>query len=504
MLNKIKKWLPTKRKLMQLYFALLFNANLKGFVSGKIYKGNSKIICAPGINCYSCPGAVGACPLGSLQGSYQSHNAFFYVGGILLLYCILFGRMICGWLCPFGLVQELAYKVKTPKVRKSPVTRVLSWLKYVLLVFFVVIIPLMYALRDMPLPPFCKYICPAGTLEGGVGLLSVASNESRYFPMLGPLFTWKFLLMVSTLVGCVFIFRLFCRFFCPLGALYGLFNKLSIFGVKVDNSKCTQCGLCKTKCKMDIREVGDHECISCGDCVSECPTQAIIWKGPKILLKANETITKEEHQKAKTVTRIISAVLMLAILGGAIAYYWTRPETNNLPIASQQQQAQQQPTVPGLELGFEVGDLCYSYDLTIIDENGDTGVTEDPATSGKITVINFWGTWCNPCVAELPHFEEIAKEYGDAVKVYAVHSAGDSHTAPEFLAKNYPDSAIIFGRDIGADEKAFDGMYYLMLDGDGSYPYTFVLDEEGVIRMVRVGSVTYEELKTAIESIMNP
>ena len=517
MLKKIKNWLPTKRKLMQLYFALLFNANLKGFVSGKIYKGNSKVVCAPGINCYSCPGAVGACPLGSLQGAYQDRNALFYVGGILLLYCIVFGRMICGWLCPFGLVQELVYKIKTPKVGKSPVTRILYRFKYVLLGVFEVIIPVLYALRDMPLPPFCKYICPAGTLEGGVGLLSVASNEARYFPMLGPLFTWKFLLMVSTIVGCIFIFRLFCHFICPLGALYGLFNKLSIFGVKVDNSKCTQCGICKTKCKMDIRHVGDHECISCGECVSECPTQAIVWKGPRVLLKANEVITREEHQTAKKVTRIISGVLLIAILAGAITYYWTRPDPagsvqdiqqQQLQQQLQQQQQQQQQQSPSGETvpvpGNQIGDLCYSYDLTLIDENGDTGVTENPAASGKITVINFWGTWCNPCVAELPHFEQIAQEYADTVKVYAVHSAGDSHTAPEFIAKNYPDSAIIFGRDIGADEDAFDGMYYLMLDGDGSYPYTFVLDEAGVIRMVRVGSVTHAELQSTIESILNP
>ena len=57
MIQKIKKYIPTKRKIMQLYFALLFNANLKGFVSGNIYKGQSKQFCVPGINCYSCPGA---------------------------------------------------------------------------------------------------------------------------------------------------------------------------------------------------------------------------------------------------------------------------------------------------------------------------------------------------------------------------------------------------------------------------------------------------------------
>ena len=106
----LRKILPTRRKLMQLYFALLFNANLKGFAQGSIYRGGSKQLCVPGLNCYSCPGAVGACPLGALQGAFSAHRrTLFYVGGILLLYGVLFGRMVCGWFCPFGLIQDLLH-----------------------------------------------------------------------------------------------------------------------------------------------------------------------------------------------------------------------------------------------------------------------------------------------------------------------------------------------------------------------------------------------------------
>ncbi|MBO5657117.1 MAG: 4Fe-4S binding protein, partial [Agathobacter sp.] len=90
---KVKNFLPTRRKIIQLYCAVLFNANLKGFVSGSIYKGNSKILCAPGINCYSCPGAIAACPLGTLQGAISSdRSTIYYVFGTLLLYSLLFGR----------------------------------------------------------------------------------------------------------------------------------------------------------------------------------------------------------------------------------------------------------------------------------------------------------------------------------------------------------------------------------------------------------------------------
>ena len=141
----LKKIKPSKRKIIQLYSALLFNANLKGFKTGVIYQGGVKNACCPGINCYSCPGANTACPLGSLQNAMTStdKSTIFYILGIILLYGLLAGRWICGWLCPFGLIQELLYKVKTPKVRKSKITRALSYFKYVVLVFFVFIIPIL-------------------------------------------------------------------------------------------------------------------------------------------------------------------------------------------------------------------------------------------------------------------------------------------------------------------------------------------------------------------------
>lgn len=285
----LKKIKPSKRKLIQLYSALLLNANVKGFTSGVIYQGNVKNLCAPGINCYSCPGAVSACPLGSLQNALTGANksTAFYIFGIILLYSILAGRWICGWLCPFGLIQELFYKIKTPKLKKSKLTRVLSYMKYVFLVFFVFIVPLLYSLRNVPVPAFCKYICPAGTMEGALGLLSNKVNDS-FLRMLGPIFTWKFFLMVSIVVGSIFIYRIFCRFFCPLGALYGLFNKISILGIKLEKPKCVDCGKCISKCKMDIKHVGDIECISCGECIDVCPTKAISFKGSKIFLRDNE------------------------------------------------------------------------------------------------------------------------------------------------------------------------------------------------------------------------
>ena len=286
--QKIKNWFiahkPSKRKLIQLYAALLYNANIKGFISGDIYKGVTKNLCVPGLNCYSCPGAIASCPLGALQNALAASKVRSpaYIFGIIILFGLILGRTVCGWFCPVGLGQELLYKIKTPKLKKSRVTRALSYFKYVVLAVLVVIVPLIFAI-----PGFCEYICPAGTFEGGVGLLSNPSNEG-YLAMLGPLFSWKFILLVLIVVASVFIFRCFCRFLCPLGALYGFFSKIALLGVKLDKNKCTDCGLCIGVCKMDTKKVGDHECIQCGECISVCPAKAISWKGEKLFIRAND------------------------------------------------------------------------------------------------------------------------------------------------------------------------------------------------------------------------
>jgi len=267
-----------KRRLTQLVSAIAYNANVSGFVTGKIWQGSSKGICVPGLNCYSCPGALGACPLGSLQSSLAGMvlRFPFYVFGLLLLFGLLLGRSICGWLCPFGLLQELLYKVPTPKLRKNAWTRKLTYVKYGISLIFVLLLPIVYYLTTgVGSPAFCKFICPAGTLEAGWTLTTLNQSLRQG---LGALFIWKSLVAACIVILSLIMFRPFCRFLCPLGAWYGLFNTLSFFGITVDEAKCTHCQACLKVCPMDCHKVGDRECINCGTCKKICPEQAIRFK----------------------------------------------------------------------------------------------------------------------------------------------------------------------------------------------------------------------------------
>lgn len=274
-----------KRRIVQVLAAVLYNANVGGFLKGEIYRGNSKKFCVPGLNCYSCPGAIAACPLGALQASLNSLPTAIplYMLGILLIFGALLGRAICAFLCPFGLIQELLHKIPSKKLKKSAWTRRLTVIKYVVLAVMVIALPLYFLMRNgVVTPAFCKWLCPAGTLEGGVPLM--ATNEGLR-SQIGWLFSWKALVTLAVVVGSVFIFRPFCRFICPLGAIYSLFNRTAVFGVRLDKERCTRCGACARSCKMDVRIVNDRECLRCGECVSRCPTGAIqawpIKKGGK-------------------------------------------------------------------------------------------------------------------------------------------------------------------------------------------------------------------------------
>lgn len=525
--TKFKAWWanhrPSKRRLIQLYCAVLYNANIKGFISGEIYtSATTKYMCVPGLNCYSCPGAVGACPMGALQNGLAESNtrAPYYILGILAIFGLMFARTVCGFLCPIGFGQELLYKARTPKLKKNRVTRILSYLKYVILALAIAL-PLIYAMFDIPLPAFCKYICPAGTVGGAVMLL-INPNNASMFGQLGWQFTWKFCLAIAFIVSSVFIYRVFCRFICPLGAIYGFFNRFALIGVSVDKKSCTDCGLCVAHCKMDVKRVGDHECINCGECMSVCPTKAISWKGSKIFLHADATaelaptvkplsvengivkieqgdgavreipqseyiadsvakaeiaaydtqdavkrfapsspaVSKKKPKKSvKFWLEMTVWILALALLVGALVYY------NFVDVKA--------PGPVNTETGYEVGDVAPDFTVNLYGSEG--GEFNLYANRGKVTVINFWATWCTPCVNEMPYFNQLAQNYD--IEVIAIHGM-ITRDVQKFIDDNWSDYIVTFAQDVIENNQS---VTYRMLGGNTAWPMTVIVDEEGTV-----------------------
>lgn len=267
-----------KRKWVQALSALLMNAHLPGFLQGTIYRGPLKAACVPVLNCYSCPGALGSCPIGSLQSFATGAGQLvsFYVVGFLALVGITTGRLVCGFLCPFGFFQELLHKIPVKKWAENRFTRALRFLKYAVLAVLVVGIPLGTALAGgIVAPTFCKYLCPAGTLEAGLPLVL---GNTQIQSAVGALFGWKVGLLALLLLWCLVRYRPFCRFLCPLGAIYSLFNRLSVVHITLQEENCTHCGRCMAVCKMKAKSPDSPECIRCGECVTACPSSALRWK----------------------------------------------------------------------------------------------------------------------------------------------------------------------------------------------------------------------------------
>lgn len=272
------------RLIVQLLFTGVTNGYMYGFLNGKIYRGGLKYACVPGLNCYSCPGAIAACPIGALQAllNRQGYHVPFAALGFLFLFGSLLGRFVCGWLCPFGLVQDLLHKIPVFKKKKRlPFHNILKYGKYAVLVILVGVGSLFLFGGYVKTPAFCKYLCPSGTLFGALPLMGA---DEALRGQAGGLLFWKLGILIVLVLLSVKIYRPFCQYLCPLGAIYGWFNRFSLVQIHWEKESCVSCKACEKACPLALsrQEISrSPECIRCGKCRDACPQKCLRFCGKK-------------------------------------------------------------------------------------------------------------------------------------------------------------------------------------------------------------------------------
>jgi len=311
------------RKIIQIISLLLVNSNFKTFFTGNLYQGSLKRLCIPVLNCYSCPLAVLSCPVGLMQqflarSLRQGLNGFLYVFGIVASMGLVLGRFFCGWICPFGFLQELLYRGRKSEVggRKSEVgsqkieergkrkedsgkeiwKMLFGVLSVIFLFGFVLILPWLITNRwGLGSAMFCRYICPAGTFEAGIW------GAFKGYAVLTPALILKIFIFLLVFYFSIKIFRFWCRV-CPLGLLLGFFNKISFLKL-YNNEKCNNCLICRRVCPMGIdmpENINSIDCIRCKRCVDACPQRSLSLSW----LKPQTTNTKKFQRNAEALDKL--------------------------------------------------------------------------------------------------------------------------------------------------------------------------------------------------------
>ncbi len=256
--------LSRARTWMQLAGTILSNSYLGTLFTRTVNTGLTKGACVPFLNCYACPTALFSCPVGTLQHFMAIQVVPFYLLSFIALIGLTIGRMGCGWVCPFGFVQDLMYKIKS---RKYEIPSRYKYVKYLVLLVLVIVIP--YKTGEM----WFSKLCPAGTLFAGIPWAiwnPVQSKTGLHVLPDGPgvLFYVALFILMMFLIWFVISKRPFCRLFCPMGALLALFSRFSMVRLELGDG-CDGCNKCSDICPMELDvtvEYNSEECIRCLEC----------------------------------------------------------------------------------------------------------------------------------------------------------------------------------------------------------------------------------------------
>lgn len=221
------------------------------------------------------PSIHALCPFGGLESLYQVFTTGSFISKIFagtltlfvitIIISILFRRSFCGLICPFGAIQEFFAKLgqkvfKRKIVMPAIIDKPLRYLKYVVLA-----VTIFYAWKTAGLwmAPYDPWSAYAHLPEG---LESVWKSSAV-----------GLIILVITVLGSLIYDRFFCKYLCPMGALYGMVGKISPFKIVRNENVCINCGICNKGCPMNIDvqhslKVTTAECMNCQTCVLSCPT----------------------------------------------------------------------------------------------------------------------------------------------------------------------------------------------------------------------------------------
>ena len=180
---------------------------------------------------------------------------------------VLVGKFFCGFFCSFGAVQDLLWlgshrlRALFPGKRNlKKADRIFRFAKYAVLFYFII------------------FIWSGVTAVKTAGLWQVFGQYVSFghWPGLKPLLSVGGILLLVIFIGSLFVQRFFCRYFCPMGAIYSLISQASFLKIDKPRDGCGKCHLCTSKCPMGMDltkkdRIAGGECISCQKCVSWCP-----------------------------------------------------------------------------------------------------------------------------------------------------------------------------------------------------------------------------------------
>lgn len=198
-------------------------------------------------------------------------NPFVLTLICLLGFTIVFGRFFCGFACAFGIYGDIIYEIGSrirKKRKKKPFQfseeagQKLKYIKYIILLGIMI-------------------VCLLGRAQWiNENSLWTVFSQLHALKIPGSQYLIAYLFFLLITIGMIFEKRFFCRFFCPMGAVFSLLPVLPVFAIKRNRENCIKgCRACKMRCPANIdlpsEEEGDHigmgECFSCGRCIETCP-----------------------------------------------------------------------------------------------------------------------------------------------------------------------------------------------------------------------------------------